>query len=139
MGVSAKIIEKSGAWYAYNGEKIGQGRDNAREFLRGEPDLAHEIENKVREQLGIALLPGGSGGSQCCRRGVVLLPALAAPVDEARPGAQFTKIREQLGRPVACALAAASGTGVSQSDAVHGEQGARRLGIWLPGAAAAGE
>ena len=57
MGVSAKIIEKSGAWYAYNGEKIGQGRDNAREFLRENPDLAHEIENKVREQLGIALLP----------------------------------------------------------------------------------
>ena len=57
MGVAAKIIEKSGAWYAYNGEKIGQGRDNAREFLRENPDLAHEIENKVRESLGIAILP----------------------------------------------------------------------------------
>ena len=42
MGVNARIIEKSGAWYAYNGEKIGQGRDNAREFLRENPDLAHE-------------------------------------------------------------------------------------------------
>ena len=60
MGVSAKIIEKSGAWYAYNGEKIGQGRDNAREFLRENPDLAREIENKVRESLGIALLPGAA-------------------------------------------------------------------------------
>ncbi len=57
MGVTAKIVEKSGAWYAYSGEKIGQGRDNAREFLRENPDLAREIENKVREQLGIALLP----------------------------------------------------------------------------------
>ncbi len=57
MGVNARILEKSGAWYAYNGEKIGQGRDNAREFLRENPDLAHEIENKVRESLGIALLP----------------------------------------------------------------------------------
>ena len=57
MGVNAHILDKSGAWYAYNGEKIGQGRDNAREFLRENPDLAHEIENKVREQLGIALLP----------------------------------------------------------------------------------
>lgn len=56
MGVNAKIIEKSGAWYAYNGEKIGQGRDNAREFLRENTDLAHEIENKVRESLGIPLL-----------------------------------------------------------------------------------
>jgi len=57
MGVNAKIVEKAGAWYAYNGEKIGQGRDNAREFLRENPDLAREIENKVRESLGIALLP----------------------------------------------------------------------------------
>ena len=57
MGVTAKVVDKSGAWYSYQGEKIGQGRDNAREFLRENPDLAHEIENKVREQLGIALLP----------------------------------------------------------------------------------
>ena len=57
MGVNAKILDKSGAWYAYNGEKIGQGRDNAREFLRENPELAVEIENKVRESLGIALLP----------------------------------------------------------------------------------
>ena len=57
MGVNARIIEKSGAWYAYNGEKIGQGRDNAREFLRENEALAHEIENKVRESLGIPLLP----------------------------------------------------------------------------------
>jgi recombination protein RecA len=56
MGVEAKIIDKSGAWYAYQGEKIGQGRDNAREFLRENPSLSFEIENKVRESLGIPLL-----------------------------------------------------------------------------------
>ena len=59
MGVTAKIIEKSGAWYAYQGEKIGQGRDNAREFLRENPGLSFEIENKVRESLGIPLLVSG--------------------------------------------------------------------------------
>ena len=58
MGVTAKVIEKSGAWYAYQGEKIGQGRDNAREFLRENPSLSLEIENKVRESLGIPLLAG---------------------------------------------------------------------------------
>jgi recombination protein RecA len=58
MGVNAKVLDKSGAWYAYNGEKIGQGKDNAREFLRENADLAHEIENKVRESMGIPLLPG---------------------------------------------------------------------------------
>jgi recombination protein RecA len=57
MGVTHGILEKSGAWYAYNGEKIGQGRDNAREFLRENPELSREIENKVREILEIALLP----------------------------------------------------------------------------------
>ena len=56
LGVLHGFVEKSGAWYAYNGEKIGQGRDNAREFLRENAELAAEIENKVRESLGIPLL-----------------------------------------------------------------------------------
>jgi recombination protein RecA len=58
MGVEAKVLEKSGSWYAYNGEKIGQGKDNARDFLKENPDLATEIENKVRLEMGIPLLPG---------------------------------------------------------------------------------
>jgi len=56
MGVAAKVVDKSGAWYAYSGEKIGQGKDNAREFLRENADLAIEIENKIRESLGIPLI-----------------------------------------------------------------------------------
>jgi len=61
MGVEAKVLEKSGSWYAYKGEKIGQGKDNAREFLRENKDLAVEIENQVREAMGIPLLPGAVG------------------------------------------------------------------------------
>jgi recombination protein RecA len=61
MGVEAKIVEKSGAWYAYKGEKIGQGRDNTREFLKENQALAFEIENKIRESLNIALLPAEVG------------------------------------------------------------------------------
>jgi recombination protein RecA len=53
LGVEHKFVEKSGAWYAYNGEKIGQGKDNAREFLREHPDMAREIENKVRAAVGV--------------------------------------------------------------------------------------
>jgi recombination protein RecA len=64
MGVANKILEKSGAWYAYNGEKIGQGKDNAREFLRENPDVAFEIENKVREAVGIPLLPAGEAAPE---------------------------------------------------------------------------
>ncbi len=60
LGVVAKVVDKSGAWYAYNGEKIGQGKDNCREFLRENPALAIEIENKVRESLGVPLVPVGA-------------------------------------------------------------------------------
>ena len=56
LGVAGHIVEKAGAWYAFNGEKIGQGRDNSREFLKENPELAIEIENKVRESLGIPLV-----------------------------------------------------------------------------------
>ncbi|CAM3630073.1 recombinase RecA [Castellaniella denitrificans] len=55
LGVQAGLIDKSGAWYSYNGERIGQGKDNVREYLKEHPDMAFEIENRVREHLGIAL------------------------------------------------------------------------------------
>jgi recombination protein RecA len=61
MGVVHKIVDKSGAWYAYNGEKIGQGKDNAREFLRENPDIAREIENRIREAVGVAALGDVTG------------------------------------------------------------------------------
>ncbi|MES1982221.1 MAG: recombinase RecA [Pseudomonadota bacterium] len=58
LGVLHKLVEKSGAWYAYKGEKIGQGKDNAREYLKEHPAIAAEIENKVREAVGVVLLNG---------------------------------------------------------------------------------
>ncbi len=51
MGSAQGIIEKSGAWYSYKGERIGQGKDNAREFLKARPELAKEIELQIREKL----------------------------------------------------------------------------------------
>ena len=53
LGVAHKIVDKSGAWYAYNGDKIGQGKDNAREYLKEHPAIAHEIEAKVRAAVGV--------------------------------------------------------------------------------------
>jgi recombination protein RecA len=61
MGVNHRIVEKSGAWYAYKGEKIGQGKDNTREFLKDNPAIAQEIEQRIREAVGIA---GGMPQSQ---------------------------------------------------------------------------
>ena len=53
LGAKADIIEKSGAWYAYTGEKIGQGRENAKTYLAQNPNVAAEIEMAIREKAGV--------------------------------------------------------------------------------------
>ncbi|MGA7951144.1 MAG: DNA recombination/repair protein RecA, partial [Thiobacillaceae bacterium] len=53
LGVVHKIVDKSGAWYAYGGEKIGQGKDNAREFLKENPQISAEIEARIRAAVGV--------------------------------------------------------------------------------------
>jgi recombination protein RecA len=53
LGVANNIVEKSGAWYSYGKERIGQGKDNAREYLREHPEIAQEIEGKIRAALGV--------------------------------------------------------------------------------------
>ena len=63
LGVSAKIVDKAGAWYSYNGERIGQGKDNAREFLRENPEIAREIENRIRESLGVNAMAEAAVGA----------------------------------------------------------------------------
>ena len=59
MGVKAGIVQKSGAWFSYGDERIGQGRENAKGFLRDHPDLAHEIEDKIRAAHGLDFDPAG--------------------------------------------------------------------------------
>ena len=53
VGVEAGIVRKAGAWYTYDGDQLGQGKENARNFLRDNPDLANELEKKILEKLGI--------------------------------------------------------------------------------------
>jgi recombination protein RecA len=53
IGVNLGVLEKSGAWYIYNGDRLGQGKDNARDFLKENPALAKEIEGKIREKAGV--------------------------------------------------------------------------------------
>ncbi|MGH7394542.1 MAG: recombinase RecA [Candidatus Methylomirabilales bacterium] len=67
LGTQQKIIEKSGAWYAYNGERIGQGRDNAKRFLLENPAIAAEVEAKLREALGIAATPRALAGAPAAK------------------------------------------------------------------------
>jgi recombination protein RecA len=61
LGVQAGIVEKSGSWFSYDGQRIGQGRENAKAFLKEHPGIADEIDRKVRENAGLvasAMLEG---------------------------------------------------------------------------------
>lgn len=53
LGVKAGIVEKSGAWFSYNSQRLGQGRENAKIFLRDNPELAKEIETMLRQSAGL--------------------------------------------------------------------------------------
>ena len=59
VGVAMEIVRKSGAWFTYEGEQLGQGRENARQFLQEHADIAGEIERKIRETAGLASFEGG--------------------------------------------------------------------------------
>ena len=59
QGVDKKLVDKSGAWFSYNGERLGQGRENAKQFIREHPEIAKELDGKLREMLGL-VKPGSS-------------------------------------------------------------------------------
>ena len=61
FGVEHGIVRKSGAWYTYEGDQLGQGKENARNFLNDNPDLADEIEKKIKDKLGIGVQPRRPG------------------------------------------------------------------------------
>ncbi|MGB7299460.1 MAG: recombinase RecA [Burkholderiaceae bacterium] len=65
LGSDLDIVDKAGAWYSYEGDRIGQGKDNAREYLREHPEMAMSIETRIREHYGVAqrALPGSAGGT----------------------------------------------------------------------------
>ncbi|MFX4294610.1 recombinase RecA [Streptomyces bohaiensis] len=90
MGVEHGFIRKSGAWYTYEGDQLGQGKENARNFLRDNPDLANEIEKKIKEKLGIgpkAEAPAPEPGADAA---ATTTPSVPAPATAAAP-AKATK------------------------------------------------
>ena len=91
LGVIHGVVEKSGAWYIYNGDRLGQGKDNCREFLRENPAMAAEIEQKIREKAGVLKpvaprpkLPRTTTRSRSCRRASVAEKAQSDNVVELR-------------------------------------------------------
>ena len=75
LGVQAGIVDKAGAWFSYDGTRIGQGKDNVREYLKEHPEMAFEIENRVREQLGVVARAAGTAP-----KAAATAPGLADPV-----------------------------------------------------------
>jgi recombination protein RecA len=92
LGVEQGIVRKSGAWYTYDGDQLGQGKENARTYLRENPDLANEIEKRIKEKLGI---------------GPKLDADVAAPVAPAGPAGKPAASAAPAGKPVVPAAAPA--------------------------------
>ncbi len=81
LGVEQSIVRKSGAWYTYEGDQLGQGKENARNFLKDNPDLANEIEKKIKEKLGI----GPRLDAEAAQNGAAT-PGPAAPAPPGKAG-----------------------------------------------------
>jgi recombination protein RecA len=105
LGVEQEIVRKAGAWYTYQGDQLGQGKENARAFLRDNPDLADEIEKKIREKLGI--------GARLDAEAAQPAPAEPAPERDAGPapaGAlRAVPVAAAGARPAGLRLAGAAG------------------------------
>jgi recombination protein RecA len=82
MGVEHGFVRKSGAWYTYEGDQLGQGKENVRNFLKDNPDLADEIEKRIKEKLGVGVpkpeVPGAVPGADAAG------PAPAGPAEAAK-------------------------------------------------------
>jgi recombination protein RecA len=81
LGAAQNIVEKSGSWYSYKGDRIGQGRENARQFLKDNPDVMDKIETELRVALGLihpAAPPASNGGSPSATPEPAKAPAPAA-------------------------------------------------------------
>jgi recombination protein RecA len=91
LGVEQAIVRKSGAWYTYEGDQLGQGKENARNFLRDNPDLANEIEKKIKEKLGVGprvdaeAAPAAGAGGNGSAPGAVVSGAPAGSAPAGRP------------------------------------------------------
>jgi len=86
LGVLAGIVDKAGAWFSYNGDRIGQGKDNVREYLREHPAMAVEIENRVREKLGVvARTPSVEEAAASAAGGAKVAPSKASKAVVAEP------------------------------------------------------
>ena len=99
LGVTNGVLEKSGTWISYKGERLGQGRENARAFLKENTDIRDKIEHELRKQLGLLAHPRSSSSTETASRLRARAPKAAA--DAAKPAAESSRrhrfVAESLG------------------------------------------
>jgi recombination protein RecA len=74
LGVAQNLVEKSGSWFSYKGERIGQGRENARQFLKDNPDIRAEIDSRLRKGLGLPAIDPGAQVAKAEKADVLPMP-----------------------------------------------------------------
>jgi recombination protein RecA len=92
LGVEQNIVRKSGAWYTYEGDQLGQGKENARNFLRDNPDLANEIEKKIKEKLGVGPRVDAEAADKEPEAGLRAVPDAAGAAVAAAGGRGVTRL-----------------------------------------------
>jgi recombination protein RecA len=91
LGVEQGIVRKSGAWYTYEGDQLGQGKENARNFLHDNPDMANEIEKRIKEKLGIGPrldADAGNASADATSNGNAPAPSRTAPPSRTVPSSR---------------------------------------------------
>ncbi|MFE2285123.1 recombinase RecA [Streptomyces sp. NPDC059443] len=89
MGVEHGFVRKAGAWYTYEGDQLGQGKENARNFLKDNPDLANEIERKIKEKLGVGVRKDATATTaEAGADAAAETPAVPAPASKAKTAAK---------------------------------------------------
>lgn len=94
IGVQTNLVEKSGAWFAYDGQRIGQGRENAKKFMRDNPEIAAKLENQIRQQAGVvadAMLTGPENAAEASEALEGPSPAELANDDDVPSGRKSKK------------------------------------------------
>ncbi|MGW0465998.1 recombinase RecA [Streptomyces sp. NPDC003027] len=99
MGVEHGFVRKAGAWYTYEGDQLGQGKENARNFLKDNPDLANEIERKIKEKLGVGVRPQEASTEPA--EGAAGTPETPAADDAAKAAAPAAKATKATKAPAA--------------------------------------
>ena len=130
LGVEQGIVRKSGAWYTYEGDQLGQGKENARNFLRDNPDLANEIEKRIKEKLGVGPRLDADAGNASASNGATATPPTASTAQRRRPVNPVSPVPDRRHRPGCRGLAhdpQRPGFRVRGSSGVRGK-GPRRSG-----------